>query len=108
MDSKALLPVLLSNQIPSSFRMRSAVMEVELFLWVPVEKNTLELSNALRCHGTWLTFLIPLVVVALLRNPVPELGVGRGFLLLKVTVVWQLNQRYQKCRTPRQPESATS
>ena len=28
--------------------------------------------------------------------------------LLKVTVVWQLNQRYQKCRTPRQPESATS
>jgi hypothetical protein len=29
-------------------------------------------------------------------------------ILLKVTVVWQLNQRYQKCRTPRQPESATS
>jgi hypothetical protein len=29
-------------------------------------------------------------------------------VVLKVTVVWQLNQRYQKCRTPRQPESATS
>jgi hypothetical protein len=33
---------------------------------------------------------------------------GTSTNLLKVTVVWQLNQRYQKCRTPRQPESATS
>jgi heme/copper-type cytochrome/quinol oxidase subunit 2 len=28
--------------------------------------------------------------------------------VLKVTVVWQLNQRYQKWGTPRRPELATS
>ena len=41
------------------------------------EFNTLELSNALRCHGTWLSFLITLIAVALSINPPPERGVGR-------------------------------
>ena len=42
----------------------------------PVESNTLELSNALLCHGTWLSFLVKHVVAALIQNPVPELGVA--------------------------------
>jgi len=33
---------------------------------------------------------------------------GREAKVLEVTVVWQLNQRYQKCRMPRRPELATS
>ena len=43
----------------------------------PDESNTLELSNALLCHGTWLSFPIQPVVAALSRNPPPELGFGR-------------------------------
>ena len=39
-----------------------------------VEPNTLELSNGLFCHRTWLSFLMQLVVAALLRNPKPEPG----------------------------------
>ena len=41
---------------------------------IPDEFSTLELSNTLRCHGTWLSFRIQLVVVALSRNPLPEVG----------------------------------
>ena len=44
---------------------------------IPFESNTLELSNALRCYVTWLSFLTQPVHAALLRNPTPELGVGR-------------------------------
>ena len=43
----------------------------------PVKSNTLKLSNTLRCYGTWLSFLMQLVVAALSRNPLPERGVGR-------------------------------
>jgi hypothetical protein len=42
----------------------------------PVETNTIECSNALLCHGTWLSFLMPPVAASLLLNPPPELGVG--------------------------------
>ena len=42
----------------------------------PVESNTLQLSNALLCHATWLS-LIQLAVVALSRSPLPERGVCR-------------------------------
>ena len=41
----------------------------------PVESNTLELSNTLLSHETWLSFLLQPIVAALLRNPPPELGV---------------------------------
>ena len=47
-----------------------------IIIWIPVETNTIELSNVLRCHGTWLSFLVEPVVAALSRNPLPELGVG--------------------------------
>jgi len=43
----------------------------------PFEFKTLEGSNMFRCHGTWLSFLIQPIIAALLRNPFPELGVGR-------------------------------
>ena len=43
---------------------------------LPFEFSTLELSNALCCHGAWLSFLVKPVVSALLRNPHSELGVG--------------------------------
>ena len=43
----------------------------------PVETNTLELSNTLRCHATWLSFLIRLAMVALSCTPNPKLRVGR-------------------------------
>ena len=42
--------------------------------WLPVESNTLELSNTLSCHNTWFSFLAQLEVLALSRNPLPELG----------------------------------
>ena len=45
--------------------------------WLPVETNSIERSNTLSCHGTWLSFLMQPVFVALIRNPIPELGVGR-------------------------------
>ena len=51
----------------------------------PVESNTLELLNTLRCYGTWLSFLIQLVVAALLINPLPKLQVG-SVLLWHATV----------------------
>ena len=44
---------------------------------LPFDFNTLKLSNALRCYGTWLSFLKQLVVVALHCNPLPKLGAGR-------------------------------
>ena len=44
------------------------------------ESNTLELSNAFRCHITGFSFLIQLVVAALSVNPLPELGVGSVLL----------------------------
>ena len=44
---------------------------------LPFESNTLELSKALRCHVAWLSSLIQLAAAALIRNPPPELGVGR-------------------------------
>ena len=44
--------------------------------WPPVESNTRELSNTLRCHGTWLSFLMQSIKPALSRNPLPERGVG--------------------------------
>jgi hypothetical protein len=34
----------------------------------------------LRCHGTWLSFLIQLIAVLLLLNPPPKGGVGRILL----------------------------
>ena len=40
------------------------------------ETNIIECSNALCCHETWLSFVIRLGVVALMRNPLPELGIG--------------------------------
>ena len=43
----------------------------------PIETNTLERSNALLCHGAWLSFFIELVECALSRNPLPELGIGK-------------------------------
>ena len=46
----------------------------------PVETNTIECLNALRCHGTSPSFRILPVFEALLRNPIPELGVGRVML----------------------------
>ena len=33
------------------------------------------LSNALLCHGTWLSFLIQPVVASLTRYPITELGI---------------------------------
>ena len=41
------------------------------------ESNTLELLNAFRCHGTWLSFMIRLVDAVLSQNPLPELRVLR-------------------------------
>ena len=46
---------------------------------IPFESNLLDVSNALRCHRTWLSFLVQLVEVSLLQNPPTELGVGRVF-----------------------------
>ena len=46
----------------------------------PFESNTLELSNTLLCHRTWLSFLIQVVAASLLLNPPSELGVGRILL----------------------------
>ena len=46
----------------------------------PFESNTLELSNTILCHATGLSFLIQPVIVALIRNPLPELGVGSVLL----------------------------
>ena len=43
----------------------------------PVESKTLELSNTLLCHSSWLTFCVLPVFRALNRNPPPKLGVGR-------------------------------
>ena len=42
-----------------------------------LESNTLELSHAFGCHGTWLTVLIQPVVRSLIRSPGPKLGVDR-------------------------------
>jgi len=42
----------------------------------PVESNALELSNAFRWYGTWLSFLMQPVVVALSVYPLPEIWVG--------------------------------
>jgi hypothetical protein len=47
---------------------------------LPFEFNGLELLNTLRCHGTWLSFMIQPVVATLPRSPMPELGVGRVML----------------------------
>ena len=46
-------------------------------LWVPDKFNTLELSNALRCHATSFSLLIHLEVAALLFNPLSQLGSDR-------------------------------
>ena len=35
-------------------------------MWLPFESNILELSNVLRCHGTWLSFLVQPATDALL------------------------------------------
>ena len=43
---------------------------------LPVETNTIECSDALLCHGTWLSFPLLPVFTALPRNPPAELGVG--------------------------------
>ena len=47
-------------------------------IWrLPFDSNTLERLNTLRCHTIWLSFMIQLAVVALSRNPLPKVGVGR-------------------------------
>ena len=40
------------------------------------KSETLEFSNTLFCHATWLSFEIRFALVALRRNPLPELGTG--------------------------------
>ena len=42
----------------------------------PVETNSIERSNTLSCHGTWIPVLVQPVGGALSRNPIAELGVG--------------------------------
>jgi len=49
--------------------------------------SILELSNMLRCHGTWLSFLIQLVAVSLLLNPPPERGGWQRILLWHEAVI---------------------
>jgi hypothetical protein len=44
---------------------------------LPFECNILDLSNALRCRGTCFSFLAQPAVVAALKNPPSEHGVGR-------------------------------
>ena len=47
---------------------------------LPFETNTIEHSNTLLCHGTWLSFQMQPVVAALDLSPHPELGVGSVLL----------------------------
>ena len=49
-------------------------------IWLLFELNTIELSNMLRCHGTWFSFLIQLIAASLFLNPLPERGVGSVLL----------------------------
>ena len=49
-------------------------------IWLSLEINTLERSNMLRCHGTCFSLMVQLTLVALFRNPSPELGVGSVLL----------------------------
>jgi hypothetical protein len=67
----------------ANLRLRFAIMELGFFpgatclVVSPFESNALELSNTLLCHGTWLSFLMQLILSALSGNPPPELRVGR-------------------------------
>ena len=47
------------------------------YIRLTFETNAIECLNALRCHGTWLSFRVLPVGAALSHNPPTELGVGR-------------------------------
>jgi hypothetical protein len=66
----------------------------------PVESNTLELSNALFCHGTWLSCLMQPVSVALSQNPPPKFGDGRRMFRHEVAAQYLVLAQLLKAYAP--------